>query len=88
MVFGADIWASDCAQMSPEQELYFILSRLERTGRGSWCLFTTPSADGPDASGLPAGDQTAGLYGRARNFGPKPRPGEVKTPLFYRIEEK
>jgi peptidoglycan-N-acetylglucosamine deacetylase len=34
VVFGADIWASDWVQMSPEQELHLILSRIERTGRG------------------------------------------------------
>src|SRR5215472_7925732 len=34
VVFGADVWASDWLQMTPEQELHLILSRIERLGRG------------------------------------------------------
>jgi peptidoglycan/xylan/chitin deacetylase (PgdA/CDA1 family) len=34
VVFGADVWASDWEQMTPEQELHLILSRIERVGRG------------------------------------------------------
>jgi len=34
VVFGADVWASDWVQMTPEEELHLILSRIERLGRG------------------------------------------------------
>jgi peptidoglycan-N-acetylglucosamine deacetylase len=34
VVFGADVWASDWVQMTPDEELHLILSRIERLGRG------------------------------------------------------
>jgi peptidoglycan/xylan/chitin deacetylase (PgdA/CDA1 family) len=33
-VFGADLWASDWLEMSPEAELQLIMSRLDAAGRG------------------------------------------------------
>src|SRR5262249_12441825 len=34
VVFGADVWASDWLQMTPEQELHLVLSRIARAGGG------------------------------------------------------
>ena len=34
VVFGADVWASDWTQMTPDEELRLILLRIERLGRG------------------------------------------------------
>lgn len=34
VVFGADVWASDWLQMTPENELRLILRRIEQAGRG------------------------------------------------------
>jgi hypothetical protein len=33
-VFGADLWASDWLEMTPEAELNLIMSRLDAAGRG------------------------------------------------------
>jgi hypothetical protein len=33
-VFGADLWASDWLEMTPEAELNLVMSRLELAGRG------------------------------------------------------
>ena len=33
-VFGADIWASDWEEMTPQQELSKLMSRIEKTGHG------------------------------------------------------
>jgi peptidoglycan/xylan/chitin deacetylase (PgdA/CDA1 family) len=33
-IFGTDLWASDWAPMTPEQELKLIMGRLEKAGRG------------------------------------------------------
>ncbi len=40
-VFGADLWASDWNEMSPEAELELVMGRLRRAGRGILLLHDT-----------------------------------------------
>ncbi len=40
-VFGADLWASDWLDMTPDQERALVLKRLERAGRGILLLHDT-----------------------------------------------
>ena len=50
-VFGADLWASDWLEMTPEAELALILARLEQAGRGIILFHDTKAAT---AAMLPA----------------------------------
>jgi peptidoglycan/xylan/chitin deacetylase (PgdA/CDA1 family) len=43
VVFGADLWASDWNEMTPEQELKLVTERLEAAGKGI-ILFHDPKA--------------------------------------------
>jgi len=44
VVFGADLWASDWEEMTPDQELKLITSRLNAEGKGI-ILFHDPKAN-------------------------------------------